>query len=111
MARDGTKNRPKREMQISEVANGIIDPVLARRAGISTALLGSWDEIAGEEFADCTRPEKIGWPRQGGFDDGRGYQPGVLPYSYEGARPLFLAHAQVELIALITGFFVFPPLP
>jgi hypothetical protein len=48
----------KGEVQISEVANGIIDPVLARRAGISTALLGSWDEIAGEDFADCTRPER-----------------------------------------------------
>src|SRR3546814_16263942 len=107
MARDGTKYRPKREMQISEVANGIIDPVLARRAGISTALLGSWDEIAGEEFADCTRPEKIGWPRQGGFDDGSGYQPGVLTIACEGARALFLAHAQGELLARINGFFGF----
>jgi len=108
MARDGTKYRPKREMQISEVANGIIDPVLARRAGISTALLGSWDEIAGEEFADCTRPEKIAWPRQDGFDDGSGYQPGVLTIACEGARALFLAHAQGELIARINGFFGFP---
>lgn len=45
-------------VQISEVANGLIDPVLAKRAGINTMLLGSWDEIAGPEFADCTRPEK-----------------------------------------------------
>ena len=52
-------------IQISEVANGIIDPVLARRAGITTALLGSWDEIAGANFADCSRPEKIAWPRRG----------------------------------------------
>ena len=42
----------------------MIDPVLAKRAGINTLLLGSWDEIAGEDFADCTRPEKIAWPRR-----------------------------------------------
>nr|AOO94487.1 hypothetical protein [Rhizobium leguminosarum bv. trifolii] len=32
---------PRKDVkQISELANGLIDPVLARRAGISTALLG-----------------------------------------------------------------------
>lgn len=109
-------NYPKKpgrrgELQIAELANGIIDPVLARRAGISTSLLGSWDEIAGEEFADCTRPEKIAWPRHQGFEDqygGGGHQPGVLTIACEGARALFLSHAQGELIARINGFFGFP---
>ena len=103
----------KRALQIAELANGIIDPVLARRAGISTALLGSWDEIAGEEFADCTRPEKISWPRGGlgrdeGTGSGGGHQAGVLTIACEGARALFLTHAQGELIARINGFFGFP---
>lgn len=105
------QNSRKGALQVAEVANRIIDPVLARRAGISTALLGSWDEIAGEEFADCTRPEKIAWPRTGGRDegfDGGGYQPGVLTIACEGARALFLTHAQGELIARINGFFGFP---
>jgi hypothetical protein len=39
-----------------KIANGLIDPILARRAGINTLLLGSWDEIAGEQFAGCSRP-------------------------------------------------------
>lgn len=95
-------------MQIAEVANSIVDPVLARRAGISTALLGSWDEIAGEEFADCSRPEKIAWPRRDGSNDAGGYQPGVLTVACEGARALFLTHAQGELIARINAFFGFP---
>ena len=43
-----TQQKPRRGIvQISEVANGLIDPVLAKRAGINTMLLGSWDEIAG----------------------------------------------------------------
>ena len=93
--------------QIAEIANGIIDPVLAKRAGISTALLGSWDEIAGEEFADCTRPEKITWARNDGYRED-GYTPGVLTIACEGARALFLTHAQGELIGRINSFFGFP---
>lgn len=100
--------RSKRVLQIAEIANGIIDPVLARRAGISTALLGSWDEIAGEQFADCSRPEKIAWPRRDASYDAGGYQPGVLTIACEGSRALFLSHTQGELIARINAFFGFP---
>ncbi|MCL6706226.1 DUF721 domain-containing protein [Pseudomonas sp. R2.Fl] len=102
-------NQPKKGVrQISEIANGIIDPVLARRAGITTALLGSWDEIAGDSFADCTRPEKIAWPRRGGEEAEGGHRPGVLTIACEGARALFLTHSQGELIARINGFFGYP---
>lgn len=99
---------PRIPLQIAEIANGLMDPVLARRAGINTALLGSWDEIAGEDFADCTRPEKIAWPRRDGSEGAGGHQPGVLTIACEGARALFLAHAQGELIDRINGFFGFP---
>ncbi|MBB4064473.1 DUF721 domain-containing protein [Gellertiella hungarica] len=94
--------------QVSEIANPMIDRVLAKKAGISTALLGSWDEIAGADFADTTRPEKITWPRRdyGGSDGG--YEPGVLTIACEGARALFLTHAQGELISRINTFFGFP---
>ncbi|NVD38069.1 DUF721 domain-containing protein [Ensifer sp. HO-A22] len=95
-------------IQIAEVANGLIDPVLAKRAGINTMLLGSWDEIAGADFADCTRPEKIAWPRRASEIAGEGgHQPGVLTVACEGARALFLTHAQGELIQRINGFFGF----
>lgn len=94
--------------QISEIANGIVDPVLARRAGINTALLGSWEDIVGDGFADCTRPEKIAWPRRSDLDEDGGHRPGVLTIACEGARALFLSHAQGELIARINGFFGYP---
>jgi hypothetical protein len=97
-------------VQISEVANALIDPVLAKRAGINTMLLGSWDEIAGAQFADCTRPERISWPRRASemTGEGGGYQPGVLTIACEGARALFLSHQQGEIIQRINGFFGFP---
>ncbi|WP_246752915.1 DUF721 domain-containing protein [Sinorhizobium sp. BG8] len=97
-------------VQISEVANGLIDPVLARRAGINTMLLGSWDEIVGVDFAECTRPERITWPRRASEMSGEdgGYQPGVLTVACEGARALFFTHQQGEVIQRINGFFGFP---
>ncbi|MCO6186793.1 DUF721 domain-containing protein [Rhizobium sp. L1K21] len=93
---------------LADLANGVIDPVLSRRAGINTALLGSWDEIAGEDFADCTRPERITWPRRVSEMADEGYQPGVLTVACESARALFLTHAQGELIARINAFFGYP---
>jgi hypothetical protein len=96
--------------QIAEAANGLIDPVLQKKAGINTALIGSWDEIAGSDFADCSRPERISWPRRNAerMGEAGGMEPGVLTIACEGARALFLAHAQGELIQRINGFFGFP---
>ena len=96
--------------QIAEAANGLIDPVLQKKAGINTALISVWDEIAGADFADCSRPEKITWPRRNADRQGEagGMEPGVLTIACEGARALFLAHAQGELIQRINGFFGFP---
>lgn len=100
----------KGAMQIAEAANRLIDPVLQRKAGINTALIGSWDEIAGSDFADCSRPEKITWPRRNSemVGEAGGLEPGVLTIACEGARALFLSHAQGELIQRINGFFGFP---
>lgn len=98
----------KGSVQIAEVANGLIDPILARRAGINTMLLGSWDEIAGGQFAGCSRPERIRWPRQDGpSESGGGFTPGVLTVACEGARALFLMHQQGELISRVNSFFGF----
>jgi hypothetical protein len=115
IGRDVTTKAQKREprrgiVQISEVANGLIDPLLAKRAGINTMLLGSWEEIAGTEFAESTRPERITWPRRASemSGEGGGYQPGVLTIACEGARALFLSHQQGEIIQRINGFFGFP---
>lgn len=95
-------------VQVSEIANPMLDKVLAKKAGISTALLGSWDEIAGEDFAENTRPEKITWPRRDFAGADGGYEPGVLTIACEGARALFLTHSQGELISRINTFFGFP---
>lgn len=96
----------KGSIQIAEVANRLLDPILTKRAGINTLLLGSWDEIAGEQFADCSRPERIRWPRQDGPNEtGGGFSPGQLTIACEGARALFLMHQEAELISRVNSFF------
>lgn len=93
-------------IQISEIANGVLDPVLAKRAGINSMLLGMWDEIVGAEFAGCTRPERIKWPRRASQSDA--FVPGTLTIACEGARALFLAHTQDQLVQRLNSVFGFP---
>jgi hypothetical protein len=99
----------KAASKLPKIANSLIDPILARRAGINTLLLGSWDEIAGEQFAGCSRPEKIRWPRQDGprRNRRRVCAGAVLTIACEGARALFMMHQQAELISRVNGFFGF----
>jgi len=92
--------------QISEIANGVLDPVLAKRAGIDTMLLGMWDDVVGPDFIDCTRPDRITWPRRRGMDDA--FVPGTLTIACEGARALFLAHQTDQLIERVNILFGFP---
>lgn len=105
--------------QIAEIANGLIDPILAKKAGINTMIIGVWDEIVGPEFEQCSRPEKIIWPRQRSLrgsassaqsdpESGGGLEPGQLTIACEGSRALFLSHQQSEIISRINAFFGFP---
>lgn len=99
--------------QIAEITNALMDPILAKKAGINTMLIGVWDEIVGPDFEECSRPEKIIWPRQRGqmqsdAERGGGLEPGQLTIACEGSRALFLSHQQGEIISRINSFFGFP---
>ena len=54
---------------VSDLATEILDPMLRKRAGISVALVQSWEEIVGPKLATSSRPEKINWPRRLHDDD------------------------------------------
>ena len=58
------KRRQGNAVPVSDLAAGVLDPVLRKRAGITIGLVQSWEEIAGERLAQTTRPEKIVWPRR-----------------------------------------------
>ena len=99
------KPRYGNPLPVGDVATGILDPVLRRKAGISTALVQSWEEIVGARLAASTRPEKIVWPRRAGEDDP--FQPATLVIACEGAAALRLQHETGEIIDRVNGFLGF----
>ncbi len=75
---------------VSDLAGGILDPMLRRRTGMSLALVQSWEEIAGSRLAARSRPEKIQWPRRLHEDDP--FEPATLVVACEGVAALHLQH-------------------
>lgn len=90
---------------VADLATRILDPVLKKRAGISVALIQSWEEIVGERIASASRPEKIVWPRRMGEDDP--FEPATLVVACEGMAALALQHETGEVIARVNGFLGF----
>lgn len=99
------KRRSFNAVPVSDLAAGILDPVLRRRAGITIGLVQSWDEIAGAQLAATTRPEKIAWPRRLHEDDP--FEPGTLIIACEGMAALHLQHQSGEVIARVNAFLGF----
>ncbi|HTV67405.1 MAG TPA: DUF721 domain-containing protein [Rhizobiaceae bacterium] len=98
----GKRNYPT---PVSDIASEILDPVLRKRAGISIALVQSWDEIVGTRLADRTRPEKINWPRRMTDDDP--FEPATLVIACEGAAALHVQHETTEIISRVNAFLGF----
>jgi hypothetical protein len=90
---------------LSDVASAILDPMLRRRAGISIAMVQSWEEIAGERLASSTRPERVLWPRRAHEDDP--FAPATLVIACEGMAALRLQHETGEIIQRINAFLGF----
>ncbi|MGE0282763.1 MAG: DUF721 domain-containing protein [Rhizobiaceae bacterium] len=101
MAGNAPRGNP---VAVSDLASQILDPVLRRRAGMSVALVQSWEEIVGPRLAQTSRPEKIQWPRRG--DDGP-FEPAVLVIACEGLAALHVQHETSEIIARANAFLGF----
>ena len=90
---------------VSDLAVAVMEPMLRKRAGMSIALLQSWDEIVGDRLAASTRPEKIAWPRRLSEDDP--FEPATLVIACEGAAALHLQHETGEVIGRVNAFLGF----
>jgi hypothetical protein len=99
------KRQGRFAVPLGDAVTTILDPVLRKRAGMSTALLQSWDEIAGERLAANTRPERIAWPRRAYEDDP--FEPATLVIACEGAMALRLQHETTEIISRVNSFLGF----
>jgi len=90
---------------VSDLAAAVLDPVLRRKAGISIALVQSWEEIVGARLATRTRPEKLQWPRRRHEEDP--FEPATLVIACEGAAALHLQHESGEVIGRVNAFLGF----
>jgi hypothetical protein len=90
---------------VSDLAGEILDPVLRRRAGISVALVQSWEEIVGPRLSGRSRPERMQWPRRMHDDDP--FEPATLVVACEGIAALHLQHETGEVIGRINAFLGF----
>ena len=87
---------------VADLAGRILDPLLRKQAGLSVALVQSWDEIVGPRIAALSRPEKIQWGRR--RDEYEPYEPAVLVIACEGMAALHIQHETGEIISRVNGF-------
>lgn len=99
------KRRGWNAVPVGDLATAVLDPVMRKRAGMSTALLQCWDEIAGDRLAAHSRPERIVWPRRADEDDP--FEPATLVVACEGALALRLQHQTAEIIGRANAFLGF----
>jgi hypothetical protein len=91
--------------QLGGLVSEVLDPVLARRAGMTSALLSAWPQIVPAMLAETTRPQKINWPRRAHEDDP--FKPATLIVAAEGMSALHVQHQSGEIIQRVNAFFGF----
>lgn len=82
--------------------NRILDPIMAKRAGVSLALMNAWSEIVGTDVASMSLPLKVKWPNQLAHEDI--FKPGTLMIAAEGMAALHIQHQTGEIIDKVNAF-------
>ena len=85
---------------LAELVGRVLDPVTKKRGFGTTDVIAAWPEIVGQRFADCTRPEKIVWPRGEDMDGA----PALLVLRVDGPRAIFVQHEAAQIIERVNAF-------
>lgn len=93
-------NRRRGPVALAELVGHAIDPITARRGFTTTELIAGWADIVGTRYAECSRPEKIVWPRGKANEE----TPGTLVVAVEGPRALLLQHEADQIIERVNQF-------
>ncbi|MEO0329300.1 MAG: DciA family protein [Pseudomonadota bacterium] len=101
----GFGKKPRHATAVADALRGVIEPALARKAGMTIDLIKAWPEIVDQEFADCTRPEKISWPRRSNQDDP--FKPATLIVACDQGSALFFQHSEKTVLERVNLFFGF----
>ena len=97
--------KPRVAKPVSELIGKIMEPVLARRTGMSIDLLAAWPELVGEDYRNFTHPQKIKWPNRAHQDDP--FKPGILIVACDSTRALYFQHDLSRLCERVNVFFGF----
>jgi hypothetical protein len=94
--------KPRRggPVPIASLVGRIIDPLTARRGFATPDLIAAWPEIAGPRFADCSRPEKIVWPK-GPAEEGK---PALLILRVDGPKAVLVQHEAGQIVDRVNAF-------
>ena len=91
---------------LGDLVPGLLDPVLQKKAGFTTALLSVWPDLVGEDLASCTMPLKVSWPRsqRNVMDRAQDYSPATLTIACTSSGAMHVQHQSDALIAKVNGF-------
>lgn len=101
----GSNGRRRGAVPVAELAGKVLEPVIARRAGINLDLVAAWPDIVGPPHGAYTQPEKIVWPRRAHEDDP--FEPGMLVVACDGARAVLFQHELDQCVERVNAFFGF----
>lgn len=106
---DATPNavKPRRGPRpLSDLVSDLVDPIVSKKAGMTSGLLSAWPEIAGLRLQEGCRPEKLLWPPRRFENDP--FDAATLVVACEGAFVLRLQHESRELIGRVNAYFGYP---
>lgn len=93
---------PRGFRPVAEMAGGVLDPMLRKRAGLAVDLLQSWDEIIGSDLSESSRPLRIAWPRRPQGDET--FVPGTLVIACEGFAAMRIQHQTAEICGRVNAY-------
>lgn len=102
-----SKGRSKFRSSAKPIAGmlaGILKPVVRKRGLAGADLVMAWRDIAGPQFADCTMPDRIAWPKTTAYDDRNGAAPGTLVVRCAGPVAVLLQHDLPQIVERINSF-------
>ena len=100
MADSPNGQRRRGPVMLAELVGKVIDPVTKRRGFATTDLIAAWAEIIGPRYADCTRPEKILWPKGEEMEGA----PALLVLRVDGPRAIFVQHEAAQIVERVNAF-------
>lgn len=92
---------------LSDLIPELMKPAARKRGFASVDLVAYWADIVGPAYQDCTRPERLTWPRKLADGGEESYEPATLTVAVEGSRALLFQHEAADVARRINAVFGF----